>query len=92
MRQAPHAENCWREDLGWAEARRVVVEGYGGLAEPGLLGTEADLRGMRERWMGGGVVVMVAVEWEEVQRGGIFEGLGMNEEGRRALGRGEAQR
>jgi hypothetical protein len=48
MRQAPHAENCWREDLGWAEARRVVVEGYGGLAEPGLLGTEADLRGMGE--------------------------------------------
>jgi hypothetical protein len=40
----------------------------------------------------GGVLVVVAVEWEGVQRGGIFEGLGMNEEGRRALGRGEAQR
>jgi hypothetical protein len=24
----------------------VVGEGYGGLEEPGLLGTEADLRGM----------------------------------------------
>lgn len=32
---------------------------------------------------------MVAVEWEGVQKGGVFEGLGMNEEGRRALGRGE---
>lgn len=48
MRQAPHAENCWREDFGWEEVRRVVAEGYGGLAEPGLLGVEADLRGMGE--------------------------------------------
>ncbi len=40
----------------------------------------------------GEVLGVVAVEWEGVQEGGIFEGLGMNEEGRRALGRGEAQR
>jgi hypothetical protein len=72
--------------------RRVVAEGYGGLAEPGLLGTEGDLRGMGERWTGGKVLVVVAVEWEGEQKEGIFEGLGMNEEGRRALGRGEAQR
>jgi hypothetical protein len=47
------------------------------------------LRGMGERWLGerassgggGG---------EGVRKGGVFEGLRMNEEGRRALGRGEA--
>ncbi len=22
MRQAPQAENCWREDLGWPDGRR----------------------------------------------------------------------
>jgi hypothetical protein len=59
MRQAPHAENCWREDFGWDEVRRAVAEGYGGLAEPGLLGMEADLRGMGEVWIEGKVLVAV---------------------------------
>ena len=51
MRQAPQAENCCREDFGCEEDRRplalvVAVEGYGGVTEPGLRGTVADLRGM----------------------------------------------
>jgi len=33
MRHAPQAENCWREDLGWPDARRDCRGGYGGLAE-----------------------------------------------------------
>lgn len=32
-------------------------------------------------------LVVVAVEWEGVRKGGYLKGLGMNEEGRRALGR-----
>ncbi len=67
----------------------VGVEGYGGLAEPGLRGTEADLRGIGSGWEGEGKEVM-AMGREGMDEGGIFEGFGMNEEGRRALGRGEA--
>ena len=66
----------------------VGVEGYGGLAEPGLRGTEADLRGIGSGWEGEGKEVM-AMGREGMDEGGIFEGFGMNEEGRRALGRGE---
>jgi len=31
------------------------------------------------------------MEWEGLEKGGIFEGFGMNEEGRRELGRGRGQ-
>ena len=41
MRQAPQAENCCLEDLGWPAARRV----YGTLAEETPLGAEEDARG-----------------------------------------------
>ena len=67
----------------------VAVEGYGGLAEPGLRGTEADLRGIGSGWEREGKEEM-AMGREGMDEGGIFEGFGMNEEGRRALGRGEA--
>ena len=69
----------------------VAVEGYGGLAEPGLRGTEADLRGIGSGCEGEGKEVM-AMGREGMDEGGIFEGFGMNEEGRRSLGRGEAKR
>jgi hypothetical protein len=59
---------------------------------PGLLGTEADLRGMGEEWELGESSIGGGMEWEGTEKRGIFEGFGMNEEGRRALGRAEAKR
>lgn len=41
MRQAPQAENCCLEDLGWPVARR----GYGTLAAVALLGVDEEARG-----------------------------------------------
>jgi len=77
----------------------VAVEGYGGVTEPGLRGTAADLRGIvcvceRLGWEGAGIWGRDGGDGgrEGVEMGGIFEGFGMNEEGRRALGRGEAKR